>query len=207
MYTIQKIEELDALLQEQCEHACEAVYSEDADKLIIPVKDGKWFDKDIFTPLWIYKGSCGWKIESKLEQEDIPKIKRTIIYIWENFDRIYQSMLETLLPFLIDWEMEDRKTGKKVVTTEQLHDARDITIENDREVGCIEMIQLNCQFEKDGMVAYSFKFMPDIFKYGYDDGFEVVFFQDKVVYFTDGNMCEVIFDFPEYKDSDTYFGI
>ncbi len=206
MYIIKNMLDLEALLQERCEHECEAVYSDEADKIIIHSK-GKWFENDIYTPLWIYKGSAGWKIETKIEKGDVLKIKNTISYIQENFDRIYQAMLEALLPFVVKWRMENQETHEKIMSIQQLHDARDVVIEEEMETRCIVSLQLNCQHEREDMVFYSLVFMPDICKYGYEDGYEVVFFKDKVVYFTDGNTREAIFDFEEYEGEETYFGI
>lgn len=206
MYIVENMQDLDNLLQERCEHEWEAESDEDEDKIIINAK-GKWFDNNILTPLVIYKGCSDWKIETQIEKQDVQKIKNTISYIQDNFDRIYQAMLEALLPFLIRWEMENMETHEKVMTIQDLHHARDGEVKNETEVGCIAAIQLNCQHEREDMVFYSMIFMPDIYKYGYDDGFEVVFFKDKVVYFTDGNTREAIFDFDLYEGRDTYFGI
>ena len=55
---------------------------------------------------------------------------------------------------------------------------------------------MNCKYQKDDMVVYSL-----IFNAGYvDDGFEVVFWKDRVLFFLDGNTEEQIFDFVNYVD-------
>lgn len=73
-------------------------------------------------PLWIYEGCSDWKVETKIKKEDITMLKNTISYIQENFDKIYQAMLEALLPFVTNWGMENRQTQEKVTTIEHLHD-------------------------------------------------------------------------------------
>ena len=68
------------------------------------------------------------------------------------------------------------------------------------EAESIRCIQLNCKYQKDDMVVYSL-----IFNAGYvDDGFEVVFWKDRVLFFLDGNTEEQIFDFVNYVDWPDY---
>ena len=50
-------------------------------------------------------------------------------------------------------------------------------------------------------------YRPDCSTYGFDDGFEVVFWKDHVVFFMDGNTEEAIFEFEHFKEWPTYFGI
>lgn len=177
------------------------------DAIIIDPK-GKWFDKKIVSRLHVWEGSVVKSIPvTKIKPEDKEKVRNTILYIQENFDHIYQVMLETLLPTLIEWEMKNFKTGEPVTTIQQLHDAHDTEVIAGMEAGCITTLQLNCQYQKDDMVFYSLTYRPDSSKYGFDDGFEVVFWKDHVVFWMDGNTEEAIFQFENYKEWPTYFGI
>lgn len=213
-YVIRNEQDLDALLEERCvkeqetdgdwEWEGRCWYGCDA----IIIDAGKWFDKKLVSRLQVWEGSVDKCIPvTKLRPEDKEKVRNTILYIQENFEHIYQVMLETLLPFLTEWEMQDFTTGKPVTTIQQLHEAHETQVIADMEAGCITKLQLNCRHQKDDMVFYSLIYCPDSSKYGFDDGFEVVFWKDHVVFFTDGNMGEAIFDFENYKEWPTYFGI
>uniref|UniRef100_UPI0040564BE6 hypothetical protein n=1 Tax=Agathobacter sp. TaxID=2021311 RepID=UPI0040564BE6 len=210
MHIIRNEQDLDIFLEEICQKEPEGGYWEDKDKIIFYPK-GEWFDKAIISALTIFASSppVNYQYSTKIEPEDKPYIKNTLSYIRNNFEHIYQVMLETLIPFIREWEdMENCKTHELVTTIRQLHEAREKDeIMDGMDAGSLNLLQLNCAYQKDGMVFYSFIFSPDCTVYGYDDGFEVVFWKDHVVYFTDGNMGEAILDFMHCEDSDTYFGI
>ena len=194
-------------------------YSEDEDKLIIPAKGGKWFQHDIQVELYIYGGDLinSYLCPTKIKPEDRQKVKNTIAYIQEHFDQIYEALLNALLPSLKEWNMQNKETGAYVETIEQLHMARDKRLDgeyfgtseelqeikdskrkNAPETGCLHMLQLNCAYQKDDTVFYSFGFMPDCYLYGYDDGMEIVFCKDQVISFTDGYVMDHIFQFKKY---------
>lgn len=209
MHIIKNSQDLDVFLEEICEKEADVGYWEDMDKIILYAK-GKWFNKNILSALTIFGASqpVQSQYSTKIEPEDKPYIKNTISYIQNNFEHIYQVMLETLLPFVKEWEMENHKTNEVVSTIQQLHEAREKDeIIDGMDAGSLNLLQLNCGYKKDGMVFYSFIFSPDCSVYGYDDGFEVVFWKDHVVYFTDGNTAEAILNFEYYEKDDTYFGI
>lgn len=211
-YVIKNSQDMDDLLEERCGKGqefdggweWEGVRFPGCDVIIFNASD-KWFDKSIVSKLCIWEGSIEkCRPVTKIKTEDVPKVKNTLLYIQENFDHIYQAMLERLLPSLIKWKMQNRKTQEPVTTIQQLHNAREIYEIAGMEAGCITKLQLNCQYQKDDMVFYSFIFRPD----GYGDGFEVVLWKDHVVCFGDGNPEELIFYFDKYRDmSVAYFGI
>lgn len=133
---------------------------------------------------------------NELKQQIKQKIKNTILYIQQNFDHIYQVMLETLLPTVTEWEMQNYRTGEPVTTFQQLHDAHGSEVIAGMEARCITNLQLNCKYQKDDMVFYPLIYHPDIC----DEGFGVVFWKDHVVFFIDGNTEEAIFEFEHYKE-------
>lgn len=127
-------------------------------------------------------------------------LKNTLLYIHNNMQQIYENMLSALLPTLINWGMcEKNGSGKKVMSVQELDAAK---YEND----FIDVIQINCEDEIDGYAYYSIIFSVDYRKFGYDDGMEVVFFKDKVIYWSDGNTREYLFEFREHKGESTYLG-
>lgn len=214
-YVIRDEQDLNALLEERCvkeqetdgDWEWEGMHWYGCDAIIIDAK-GKWFDKKLVSRLHVWEGSVVKCIPvTKIRPEGKEKIRNTILYIQENFEHIYQVMLETLLPFLTEWEMRNFGTGEPVTTVRQLHEAHGTQVIADMEAGCITKLQLNCRYQKDNMVFYSLTYCPDSSKYGFDDGFEVVFWKDHVVFFMDGNTGEAIFDFENYKEWPTYFGI
>ncbi len=166
---------------------------------------GKWFDKDIVSRLWIWEGSAAQGIPvTKINPEDVQKVKNTIQYIQENFDHIYQVMLETLLPTVREWGIPDCEANEPIKTIQQIHGNRQTSDVAGMEAGCITNLQLNCRYQKDDMVYYSFlyRFNP------IEDGFEVVFWKDRVVFFGDGNPEDAIFEFDnQYKNYPTRFEI
>lgn len=212
-YVVRDSQDLETLLEERCEKGqtpdgdweYEGQRWYGCDAIILNTK-GEWFDKNIVSRLHIWEGSIDKCIPvTKIRPEDKQKVMNTIAYIRENFDHIYQVMLETLLPTLTKWEMRNHITGEPVLTIQQLHDAHETQEIAGMEAGCITTIQLNCQYQKDDMLYYSLIYRPDSSEYGFDDGFEVVFWKDHVVFFGDGNTEEYIFYFERYKGMATYF--
>lgn len=214
-YVIRNTQDLETLLNERCvkEQEIDGDWEWNGMRwygcdVIILGTGGQWFDKDIVSKLCIWEGSIVNCIPAtKLRLEDRQAVINTISYIQENFDHIYQVMLETLLPTLMQWKMQNFQTNEPVITVQQLHDAHNSTVFAGMESGCITNLQLNCQYQKDNMVFYSLTYQLDSSRYGYDDGFEVVFWRDHVVFFGDGNPQEYIFRFEDYKNASTYFGI
>lgn len=214
-YVVRNEQDLEALLEEQCsqEHEIDGAWEWEGkrwhgcDVIILDTK-GKWFDKKIVSQLYIRDVSVVGntdrkRVVTKIKPEDKQKVKNTILYIQENFDHIYRVMLDTLLPVLIKWEVQNHETKEPITTIQQLHDAREIYETAGMESGCIKNIQLNCQYQKDDMVFYSMIYRPN----WSDDGFDVVFWKDHVVFIGDGNQQDAIFEFENYKDVPTYFGI
>lgn len=203
-YVVRNEQDLDALLEEQCtqEHEIDGDWEWEDEKwygcdAIILDEKGKWFDKNIVTRLSIWEGSVVQCVPvMKIKSEDKQRVKNTIQYIMENFDHIYQTMLEALLPWLIQYEATDDETGELITTVEQFHNNRLSREIAGMEAGCISHLQMNCQYQKDDMVVYSLVFTCDCA----DDGFEVVFWKDKVIFYLDGNTHEQIFDFAHYID-------
>lgn len=210
-YIIRNEQDLDALLEERMRgeeadgdwewnglrwYACDA---------IILNTDGKWFDKNLVLQLWIWEGSIVLHhAVTKIDLKDRQKVKNTIQYIQENFDHIYQVMLETLLPTLIKWNVPDCENGGPITTIQQIHGNRQTNEIAGMEAGCITKLQLNCRYQKDDMVYYSFLYRINPF----EDGFEVVFWKDRVVFFGDGNPQDAIFEFDnQYKNYPTRFEI
>ena len=209
MYIIRNSQDLDVLLEERCEKKYEGGGDwEDKDKIVLHTK-GKWFDKDVLAALNIYGSNpTGYFYVTKIIPEDKSYIQNTITYIQNNFEHIYQAMLESLLPFVREWGMENRETKEAVSTIQQLNQAREKgKLIDGMETRSLDVLQLNCEYKKEDMVFYSLVFRPDSWLYGYDDGFEVVFWKDHVVFFTDGNAQDAIFYFDQYKNVPTYFGI
>lgn len=207
-YFIKNEQDLDALLAERCvqdreidsdwewesERGHEKEYG--CDVIVLNAK-GKWFDKNIATVFDIWEGSIIDCMKlTKIRPEDRQKVKNTILYIQENFDHIYQTMLESLLPWIVEYEMQDDETGELITTIEQFHQTRWFREIAGFETGSIKRLQLNCKYQKDDMVVYSLVFEV----HNADDGFEVVFWKDKVIFFLDGNTEEQIFDFANYVD-------
>lgn len=207
-YFIKNEQDLDTLLAERCVQKQEIdsawVWESErgheehfgCDAIVLNAK-GKWFDQKIVTRLNIFEGSVVQCIPvTKIQPEDQLKVKNTILYIQENFDHIYQTMLERLLPSIIEWGVRDEDTDELITTIEQFHKTRWSREIAGMEAESIRCIQLNCKYQKDDMVVYSL-----IFNAGYvDDGFEVVFWKDRVLFFLDGNTEEQIFDFVNYVD-------
>ncbi|MCM1091451.1 MAG: hypothetical protein NC092_03360 [Butyrivibrio sp.] len=210
-YVVRNEQDLDALMEERMQgikaqddwewegqrwYACDAI--------ILNAK-GKWFDRNIVSRLNIWEGSIvNYQPVRKIRPEDREKIKNTIRYIRDNFDHIYQVMLETLLPTIIEWGVPDCKTGEPITTIQQIHDNHGSQIKAEMESWCITNIQLNCGYQKDDMVYYSFLYRLNPF----DDGLEVVFWKDRVVFFVDGNPEDAIFEFDKgYKDYPMHFEI
>lgn len=125
-------------------------------------------------------------------------LENTISYISENFEKIYLNMLNAILPIVKEWGMKNRKTGKDVLSINDLDAAK---LEQD----FIESIQINCADVKNDKAYYSIIFRINYFDYGYDDGMEVVFYEDKVVFWSDGNTGEYLFEFREHEDEVAYF--
>ena len=119
-------------------------------------------------------------------------LKNTLMYISENFEKIYLNTLHAILPSVWEWEMQNKRTGKKVLTIDDL-DA--VKLEEEP----IPFIQVNCADVKNDKVYYSIIFMINYFDYGYDDGMEVVFYEDKVKYWADGNTGEYLLVFRKYE--------
>lgn len=126
-------------------------------------------------------------------------LKNTLTYISENFEKIYFNMLKAILPLAREWEMQNEKTGKKVLTIDDLNAAK-------LEKGFIESIQLNCADIKNDKTYYSIIFRINYYDYGYDDGMEVVFYEDKVIFWSDGNTGEYLLVFRSYEGDCKYFG-
>jgi len=182
-------------------------YLQDHDKIVI-LTSGKWFNNDVTIPIEIHGANpAGYSYVVKIEPEDRQKVVNTILYIRENFDRIYEIMLETLLPFVKKWEMTNQKTGEPVSTTEQLHEARYPGTDEKTGTNCFDCLKLNCGYQKDDTVLFSLIFRPDCSVYGFDDGFDVVFLKDHVADITDGNTGDDVFEFESHKGFPTYFGI
>lgn len=216
MYIIRSLQDFEALVDSRClrdgeDFSRECVlawnqrqrergysgYSDDMDQAVLPA--GRWFSADVRTALQVWGANplpAGPYIE-QVRPEDKPALLRTWAYILENFDQIYENLLRALLPTLMEEGMESRNTGRRVTTVEQLHEARDRMTADGMEAACIGRLQLNCQYQRAGMVFYSLVFRPDCTEYGYDDGFEVVFWKDHVVSFLDGNTMDHIFFFEE----------
>ena len=95
------------------------------DAIVLNAK-GKWFDQKIVTRLNIFEGSVVQCIPvTKIQPEGTQqKVKNTILYIQENFDHIYQTMLERLLPSIIEWGVRDEDTDELITTIEQFHKTR-----------------------------------------------------------------------------------
>lgn len=215
-YVIRNSQDLEALLDERCvqEQKIDSSWEWEGmrwygcDAIILNTK-GKWFDKNLVSKLCIWEGSMvKSRPVTKIKPESKQKVINTILYIQENFDHIYQAMLEALLPTLTGWKMQNYETNEPVNTVQQLHNAHGTNVIAGMEAGCITNLQLNCQYQKDDMVFYSLLYRPDGGKYGFGDGLEVVFWKDHVVFFGDGNPEDAIFYFDSsYKDAPTYFGI
>ncbi len=207
-YFIKNEQDLDTLLAERCvqEQEIDSAWVWESergheehfgcDAIVLNAK-GKWFDQKIVTRLNIFEGSVVQCIPvTKIQPEDQLKVKNTILYIQENFDHIYQTMLERLLPSIIEWGVRDEDTDELITTIEQFHKTRWSREITGMEAESIRCLQLNCKYQKDDMVVYSL-----IFNASYvDDGFEVVFWKDRVLFFLDGNTEEQIFDFVNYVD-------
>ena len=203
-YVIKNEQDLDVLLEERCVRGQEidsdwewegkSYYG--CDVIILDAK-GKWFDKDIVAKLSIWEGTVVQCISvTKISSDDKQRVKNTILYIRENFDHIYQVMLGALLPWLVQVGVRDDETDELVTTIEQFHNIRSSHVIAGLEAGCIRHLQLNCKYQKDDMMVYSLIFNSDCA----DDGFEVVFWKDQVIFFLDGNTHEQIFDFADYVD-------
>ncbi len=224
MYIIRDMGELERLLDERClkegevwdtakgkEWAKEVGgrfgYLRDHDKIVIPAS-GKWFKEDITIPIEIHGANpAKYTYVVKIKPGDRQKVINTIHYIRENFDSIYEAMLNALLPFVIKWEMTNQSTGERVATITQLHEARYPGTDEKTGTNCFDCLKLNCEYQKDDMVLFSLIFRPDCSVYGFDDGFEIVFRKDHVVDITDGNAGDDIFEFESHKGFPTYFGI
>lgn len=126
-------------------------------------------------------------------------LENTISYISENFEKIYLNMLNAILPIVKEWGMKNRKTGKEVLSIDDLNAAK-------FEKDFIESIQINCADIKKDKTYYSIVFSINYYDYGYDDGMEVVFYEDKVIFWSDGNTGEYLFEFRQHKDEIAYFG-
>lgn len=204
-YVVRNEQDLDALLAEQCsqEHEIDGDWEwegrqEYGSDVIIFNTEGEWFDKKVVSRLHIWEGSVDNGISvTKITPEDAQRVKNTISYIRENFDRIYQVMLEKLLSVFVEEEVYDEETDEQVTTIQQLHSLRYIEEIAGMEAGCITNLQLNCRYHKDDMVLYSLVFHPDCYKCGFDDGFEVGFWKERIVFLMDGNTEEEIFYFPD----------
>lgn len=211
-YVVRNEQDLDALLEEQCsgEHEIDSDWEWEGRKeygsdVIILNAKGKWFDKDIVSRFHIWDGVDDKQCLKvyKIKPEDVPKVKNTISYIRNNFDHIYEVMLEKLLPTLVDWNVQDCETDEPVTTIQQLHKNHMTKVTAGMEAWCITNIQLNCQYQKGDMVVYSLLYRNGVSAEGGNcpasgDGFEVVFWKDQAIFFLDGNTEEQIFDFANY---------
>lgn len=77
-------------------------------------------------------------------------LENTISYISKNFEKIYLNMLNAIFPIVKEWGMKNRKTGKEVLSVDDLNDAK---LEKD----FIESIQINCADIKNSIIFYSVK--------------------------------------------------
>lgn len=212
-HVVRNRQELEALLDERCEKGLErggdwewewGGFTWLADAIIVLNAKGMWFDKNIVSELCIWGGEANHTLVTKIEPECRQKVINTIMYIQENFDHVYQAMLEKILLIATEHELLDLAFYEPITTIRQLHEAREIREISGMEADCIRHIQLNCQYQKDDMVFYSWIFQPS---YGFGDGFEVVFWRDHVVCVGDGNTGDLIFEFEDYKDTPFYFEI
>lgn len=126
-------------------------------------------------------------------------LKNTLMYISENFEKIYLNTLHAILPLAREWEMQNKRTGKKVLTIDDLDAAK-------LEEEPIPSIQVNCADVKNDKAYYSIIFMIDYYDYGYDDGMEVVFYEDKVIFWSDGNTGQYLLAFRDFEGDCKYFG-
>lgn len=125
-------------------------------------------------------------------------LENTLHIIINNFENIYYNMLKAMLPILRKWEFRNIKEhGAVVETIEELHNAR-------YPNGFFDLLQINCGDVEDGYCYYSLIFRVDYTKYGYGDGMELVCYKDKVIFWSDGNTAEYLFEFREHKDDVTY---
>lgn len=160
-------------------------------------------DDEVFLKL-SWKGKFGDEIFTEVNicgdyDENKDELKNTLAYISNNFEKIYFNMLSAILPVVKQWGMANKNTNEKVLTLEDLNSAK-------LPQNYIEAIQINCSDKKKEQAYYSIIFRIDYNLYGYDDGMEVVLFGDNVVFWSDGNTREYLFEFREHKGEITYFG-
>lgn len=159
-YFIKNEQDLDTLLAERCvqEQEIDSAWVWESergheehfgcDAIVLNAK-GKWFDQKIVTRLNIFEGSVVQCIPvTKIQPEDQLKVKNTILYIQENFDHIYQTMLERLLPSIIEWGVRDEDTDELITTIEQFHKTRWSREIAGMEAESIRCLQLNCKYQK-----------------------------------------------------------
>lgn len=125
-------------------------------------------------------------------------LKNTLLYIERNFEEIYINILSAMIPKLKEWEIHNKRNGDLITDIDALDSAK---LKED----FIEAIQINCDDVDNGYAYYSIIFRLDYLNYGYDDGMEIVMFKDKVVYWSDGNTWEYIFDFRSHSQEDTFY--
>lgn len=126
-------------------------------------------------------------------------LRNTLDYISLNFEKIYVNMLDSFLPALIEWEFKNKETGELVLTRDDMDKAK-------APDEFISSIQINCEDNKNGRAYYSIVFSIDISKYNYDEGMETIFYDDRVIYWTEANSRQAILEFRDYDDEITYFG-
>lgn len=126
------------------------------------------------------------------------ELKDTLAIIINNFTVIYNNILEAMLPILKKWGFRNiKENGAVIETIEDLHNAR-------YPDDFFDLLQINCGDIEDGYCYYSLVFRVDYSKYGYGDGMELVCYKDKVVFWSDGNTAEYLFEFREHENEVTY---
>lgn len=123
-------------------------------------------------------------------------VKNTLGFISENFNSIYENMLKTLVETFKNWDIydNDNKEDYYVKTEEDLDKMR-------YDGNFIETIIINCNELENEFAYYSFKFIFNYCRFGYDDGAEVVMYKDKVIFWADGNSMEYIYNFKEILEA------
>ena len=125
-------------------------------------------------------------------------LMNTLEVILNDFENIYMHMLEAMYPTLVEWEFGKingcgEEIGEAIQSLEDLHSARCLDFD------FIPTIKINCKDIEEGYCYYSFLFVVDCGRYGFDDGMEVVCYKNQVVFWADGNTMEHLFDFRDYQ--------
>lgn len=125
-------------------------------------------------------------------------LENTLKIIINNFDKIYNNILASMLPILIRWEFKNiKEQGAIIETIEELHNAR-------YPDDFLNLLQINCNDIEDEYCYYSLIFRVDYARYGYGDGMELVCYKDRVIFWSDGNTAEYLFSFRYHKNEITY---